>query len=54
MRVQMNRRTVTIPEALAPDMEKVMGMQPLLLEELLKLTMRQRPPHGASARCCAV
>jgi hypothetical protein len=50
----MNRRTVTIPEALAPDMEQVLGMVPLLLEELLKLTMRQRPPHGTSAGCCAV
>ena len=38
-----------MPEALVPDMEQVQGMLPLLLEELLKLAMRPRPPHGASA-----
>jgi translocation protein SEC63 len=45
---QMNRRSLSVPDALIPDMEQVLALLPLLLEELLKMAMRPRPPHGTS------
>jgi len=44
----MNRRSLSVPDALIPDMEQVLALLPLLLEELLKMAMRPRPPHGTS------
>ena len=36
-----------IPEALQEDFSRVIGLAPTLLEELISIVIRPRPPFGA-------
>ena len=44
---QVTRQTAAIPDALQDDFSRVIGLAPALLEELLTILLRQRPPFGA-------
>jgi len=45
---QVTRQTAAIPAALQDDFSRVIGLAPTLLDELLTILLRQRPPFGAS------
>jgi len=47
--MQMARQSGNIPAALQEDFMSIISQTPTLLEELLKITMRPRPPLGARA-----
>ena len=49
---QMVQREVTIPEEIVPDFLSIMSLAPTMLEEMLKISLRPRPPFGAP--CFAV
>ena len=46
-RSQVTRQTTAIPDALQDDFSRVIGLAPALLEELITILLRQRPPFGA-------
>ena len=50
---QLARQGAAVPEALQADFLHVLGLAPTLLDELLKLMMRPRPPFGKPARWVA-
>jgi hypothetical protein len=39
-----------VPEALQADFQYVIGLAPTLLDELLKIVLRPRPPMGTHPR----
>ena len=47
--MQMARQSGNIPAALQEDFMSIISQTPTLLEELLKISMRPRPPLGARA-----
>jgi translocation protein SEC63 len=47
MCAQLARQAAAVPEALEADFRYVVGLAPALLEELLKISLRPRPPMGA-------
>ena len=44
---QISRQTAAIPDALQEDFSLVIGLAPALLDELITILLRQRPPFGA-------
>ena len=46
---QLARQGAAVPEALQADFLHVLGLAPTLLDELLKLMLRPRPPFGKPA-----